>query len=69
MDFTNLIKESILEIYPTPAAIMENSAHKLMAASVSNDAEFVEATLVAVSMTTKICLNIVREENKNEALV
>ena len=69
MDYTNLIKESLLEVYPTPAAIMESSAQKLMAASVSNDAEFVEATLVAVSVTTKVCLQIVREEKTNEALV
>jgi len=65
MDFTNLIKESILEVYPTPSIIMRESAQKLINASVSSDSEFIESSLIAVNMITKICLQIVREESFN----
>jgi hypothetical protein len=65
MDFNNLIKESILEVYPTPSMIMSSSAQKLMDASVSTDSEFIESSLIAVNMITKVCLQIVREESIN----
>lgn len=65
MDFTDLIKESILDVYPTPSMIMSSSAQKLMDASVSTDSEFIESSLIAVNMITKICLQIVREESFN----
>lgn len=65
MDFNNLIKQSILEVYPTPSIIMSESAQKLMDASVSTDSEFIESSLIAVNMITKVCLEIVREELVN----
>jgi hypothetical protein len=65
MDFTNLVKESILEIYPTPSIIMRESAQKLMTASASSDSEFIESSLIAVNMITKVCLEIIREESVN----
>lgn len=65
MDFADLIKESILEVYPTPSIIMRESAQKLMDASVSTDSEFIESSLIAVNMITKVCLEIVREESVN----
>jgi hypothetical protein len=65
MDYGNLIKESILEVYPTPSIIMRESAQMLMNASVSSDSEFIESSLTAVTMITKVCLQIVREESVN----
>jgi len=65
MDYGNLIKESILEVYPTPSIIMRESAQMLMNASVSSDSEFIESSLTAVTMITKVCLQIVREESIN----
>ena len=65
MDYGNLIKESILEVYPTPSIIMRESAQMLMNASVSSDSEFIESSLTAVTMITKVCLEIVREESVN----
>jgi len=65
MDYDNLIKESILEVYPTPSIIMRESAQMLMNASVSSDSEFIESSLTAVTMITKVCLQIVREESVN----
>ena len=65
MDFTDLVKESILEVYPTPSIIMRESANKLMVASASSDSEFIESSLIAVNMITKVCLQIVREESVN----
>jgi hypothetical protein len=65
MDYANLIKESILEVYPTPSIIMRESAQMLMNASVSSDSEFIESSLTAVTMITKVCLQIVREESVN----
>jgi hypothetical protein len=65
MDYGNLIKESILEVYPTPSIIMRESAQILMNASVSSDSEFIESSLTAVTMITKVCLEIVREESVN----
>ena len=65
MDYANMIKDSLLEVYQTPSNIMSNSAQKLMDASVSGDLEFIESTLIAVTMITKVCLQIVREESVN----
>jgi hypothetical protein len=65
MDYGNLIKESILEVYPTPSIIMHESAQMLMNASVSSDSKFIESSLTAVTMITKVCLQIVREESVN----
>lgn len=65
MDYAEMIKDSLLEVYQTPSKIMSTSAQKLMDASVSSDSEFIQSTLIAVSMTTKICLQIVREESVN----
>jgi len=65
MNYGNLIKESILEVYPTPSIIMRESAQMLMNASVSSDSEFIESSLTAVTMITKVCLEIVREESVN----
>lgn len=65
MTLANLVKESILEVYPTPSIIMRESAQKLMIASVSSDSEFVESSLIAVNMITKVCLEIIREESVN----
>jgi hypothetical protein len=65
MDYAEMIKDSLLEVYQTPSKIMSNSAQKLMDASVSSDSEFIESTLIAVNMTTKVCLQIVREESVN----
>ena len=60
-----MIKDSLLEVYSTPSNIMSTSAQKLMDASVSSDLEFIESTLIAVTMITKVCLQIVREESVN----
>mgnify|MGYP003659655525 CR=1 FL=1 len=65
MDYAEMIKDSLLEVYQTPSNIMSSSAQKLMDASVSSDGEFIESTLIAVNMITKVCLNIVREESIN----
>ena len=65
MDYANMIKDSLLEVYSTPSNIMSTSAQKLMDASVSGDLEFIESTLIAVTMITKVCLQIVREESVN----
>ena len=65
MDHAEMIKDSLLEVYQTPSNIMSTSAQKLMDASVSGDLEFIESTLIAVTMITKVCLQIVREESVN----
>ena len=65
MDYAEMIKDSLLEVYSTPSNIMSTSAQKLMDASVSSDDEFIESTLIAVNMITKVCLQIVREESVN----
>ena len=65
MDYAEMIKDSLLEVYSTPSNIMSTSAQKLMDASVSSDLEFIESTLIAVTMITKVCLQIVREESVN----
>ena len=65
MDYAEMIKDSLLEVYSTPSNIMSTSAQKLMDASVSGDLEFIESTLIAVTMITKVCLQIVREESVN----
>lgn len=65
MDYAEMIKDSLLEVYSTPSNIMSTSAQKLMDASVSSDLEFIESTLIAVTMITKVCLEIVREESVN----
>ena len=65
MNYANMIKDSLLEVYQTPSNIMSTSAQKLMDASVSGDLEFIESTLIAVTMITKVCLQIVREESVN----
>jgi len=65
MDYANMIKDSLIEVYQTPSNIMSSSAQKLMDASVSSDLEFIESTLIAVTMITKVCLQIVREESVN----
>jgi len=65
MDYAEMIKDSLLEVYSTPSNIMSTSAQKLMDASVSSDDEFIESTLIAVNMITKVCLQIVRKESVN----
>lgn len=62
MDFSTIVRDSLLEVYPTNSAIMESLATNLMEASTSPDPEFIEAILVSTSIISKICLNIVREE-------
>lgn len=65
MDFSNIVRDSLLEVYPTNSAIMESLAHNLMKASISSDPELIEATLISTSIISKVCLNIVREEATN----
>jgi hypothetical protein len=65
MDFSNIVRDSLLEVYPNNSAIMESLAHNLMKASISTDSELIEATLVSTSIISKVCLNIVREEKTN----
>jgi hypothetical protein len=65
MDFSNIVRDSLLEVYPNNSAIMESLAHNLIKASISTDSELIEATLVSTSIISKVCLNIVREEKTN----
>lgn len=69
MDYSALIRDSLQEVYPNRVAIMEALAGQLMEASASSDHIKVEATLVSISVISKVCAEIVREEITNEALV
>ena len=60
-----IVRDSLLEVYPTNSAIMESLARNLTKASMCSDFQLIEATLISTSVIVKICLNIVREEESN----
>lgn len=68
-DFSAVIRASLRDVYPNQKAIMESLSDKLIEASTSPDLIKVEATLISVSMISKVCAEMVREEITNEALV
>lgn len=69
MDYSAIIRASLLEVYPNQVAIMKSLATKLVNAAYNSNWQEVEATLMSVSVISKVCAEMVREENTNEALV